>query len=241
MLPLFSTLNGLFNDHAAKMRKVLRFASMIAPSIWSGLAIASQSSTESVIRDLMASMYSHRVKTFEYGRDSATNKYNPEANCTLLKSYFDPAMLSHPNGEDKCELTHSRFAPTPDGTPMEEVVTSDGADNPPPRPVIQSIKISEDKAQVDIIFIDANEKISPSQTRYHNRGRAVFFLEQKPQGWRIANKLSFSQWPLELSGKNSDCRESQRNFLFAIRPQNEAYLLVLPKVCQKFGMPRINE
>lgn len=241
MLPLFSTLNGLFNDHAAKMRKVLRFASMIAPSIWSGLAIASQSSTESVIRDLMASMYSYRVKTFEYGRDSATNKYNPEANCTLLKSYFDPAMLSHPNGEDKCKLTHSRFAPGPDGTPMEEVVTADGADDLPPRPDIQSIRVAGNQAQVDIVFVDAHDKNTQKHAKDITRGRVIFFLDQKPEGWRIVNKLSFSQWPLQLGGENSDCRLAHSKFHFAIQPQNEAYLSVLPAACQKFGRTQIED
>jgi len=200
--------------------------------------IAKSTREEDSIEKFIADLFTYRISNFEFGEFNG--RRDDRKSCQLVRNYFYGAIIS--NHESlSCRYHHSRFAPGPDGTPMEEVVTADGADDPPPRPVIQSIKVTGNQAQVDIIFIDANDINAHSRATGANRGRVIFFLEKLPQGWRIVNKLTFSQWPLELSGENSDCRMAHSKFNFAIRPKSDAYLLVLPKACQKFGMSQIEE
>lgn len=191
------------------------------------------------VGQMVRQMYSYSVHEFEFGRNPTTNRYDAVRNCALLRTFFDPSMLKEAHGAQKCEFDHSRFAPDFDGTPIEEVVTADGMNLPPPIPFIQSIKVNGDQAQVDILFGSAGAPKGKLPDTHQNSGRVVFFLKSLPQGWRIVNKLSFRKWPLNLVGENSDCRLASLDFQYALEPRTEFDLAYLPPACQKLMQPNL--
>lgn len=193
------------------------------------------------LAQMIKKMYSYSVHEFEYGRNPATDRYDPIKNCAMLRSYFDEAMLTQTNGVKKCEFDHSRFAPDEDGTPMEEVVTADGMNLPPPVPFIQSIKVNGEQAQVDILFGTADAPKGKLPDARKNQGRVVFYFKKKSLGWRVVNKLSFKKWPLKLADENSDCRMVRSDYHFAVEPSTTSDLAVLPIACQKLERPALHK
>ncbi len=103
----------------------------------------------------------------------------------------------------------------------------------PPIPFIQSIKVSGDQAQIDILFGAADAPKGKVPNARDNRGRVVFYLKQLPQGWRIVNKLEFRRWPLKLDGESADCNFASLSYHFALEPRTAADLTFLPPACQK--------
>ncbi len=182
---------------------------------------------------MMKRMYSYPVREFEYGENPSTGRLDAVRNCTMLRAFFDAPILQQAKGIKKCSFEYSRFAPYEDGTPMEETVTADGMNLPPPIPFIQSIKVSGDQAQIDILFGAADAPKGKLPNARDNQGRVVFYLKQLTQGWRIVNKLSFKRWPLKLDGEYSDCRMVSSDYHFALIPHTAADLAFLPPACQK--------
>ena len=178
---------------------------------------------------MVKKMYAYPVNVFEYGEFNG--RRNDSKACALARQFFVSAMLVD-GGKPNCRYKGSRFAPDAGGTPMEEVVTADGMDLPPPIPFVQTIKVQEDEAQVDILFGDAQASTHRAPSLRRNKGRVVFFLRKRPSGWRITNKLSFRIWPLLLDGENSDCRMASIKYEFALKPQALSELSPLPPACQ---------
>jgi hypothetical protein len=202
-------------------------------SLLGAMQIAQAVETSPVIElgSMMKKMYSYSVNEFEYGRSPITHKYDAIGNCALLRTFFDVSMLNTSHDLAKCTFDHSRFAPALDGTPVEDAVTADGGNSPPPVPFIQSIKVNEGTAQIDILFGDAGNGKRRLPNVSENKGRVIFFLRKSPAGWLIVNKLSFKVWPLPLNAENSDCRMASAEYQFALEP-HAAELVPLPAACQ---------
>lgn len=190
-----------------------------------------------VLAHMMKRMYAYPTPVFEYGVSPITGKYDAIGNCAMLRTFFDAPMLMPSHGPSKCEFDHSRFPPDITGTPVEQLVHDN--DDAPPIPFIQSIKVSGDEAQIDLLFGAADAPTGKVPDARTNRGRVVFFLKKLPQGWRIANKLSFRRWPLKLDGENSDCRLASIDFQFALEPRTSSDLAWLPPACQTLMGPQL--
>lgn len=184
---------------------------------------------------LVQRMYTYTVHEFEFGRNPATGRYDARRNCALLRTFFAPPMLGQTHGPDRCEFEHSRFPPDAAGTPVEQLVSE--YDDKPPVPFIQTIRVSGDQAQVELLFGAADAPKGQRPDARRNQGRVVFFCQRGPQGWRIVNKLSFRTWPLVLKDEGADCRYASLAVGFALAPRTPAELAPLPPACRALFSP----
>jgi hypothetical protein len=190
-----------------------------------------ESSPAIELAQMMKRMYSYSVHEFEYGRSPVTKRYDAVKNCAMLRTFFELPMLKVSDDIKQCGFEHSRFAPDAGGAPIEELVNENN--DKPPVAFIQSIKVSGDQAQIDILFGAAGAPKGKVPNALDNRGRVVFYVKQLPQGWRIVNKLEFRQWPLKLDGEGADCKFASLSYHFILAPRTAADLAFLPPACQK--------
>jgi hypothetical protein len=210
--------------------KLISYAALVLLSHFSH----AESAPAQDLGKMVKSMYSYSVDMFEYGEFDG--RRNDKKSCAQAQQFFYGPILKD-LGTPNCRYKHSRFPPDITGTPVEQLVNENN--DLPPIPFIQSIKVKDEQAQIDILFGAADAPKGKAPDIHKNNGRVVFFWKKLPQGWRIVNKLSFRKWPLKLDGENSDCRLASIDFQFAIEPRTESDLAYLPPECQKLLRPQL--
>lgn len=115
----------------------------------------------------------------------------PTSNCDTTGSYADPFRYPSIDGYEIGLMEEEKRLP---------------------RYRVESTSASGSNAVIKI-------NIPPEKDERWGVGRSVYFLTKTPQGWRIANMLTYNEWPLNLKGEYSDCRESSIHYSFALPPQ----------------------
>lgn len=180
------------------------------------------------VMTFMKRLYSTPINDIEGGK-RFNGKFDPNRGCEILRSFFIPRLISRESSSSGCDLSGDsvwffRF-PSIDSYEigfMEEK-------NRLPNYRVESIHFSRAGAVAKVT-------IPAESSGRWVVGKSVYFLIKTSQGWRISNILAYNEWPLNLKGEYSDCRESSIHYGFALPPKSPEDFEDLPPACREMEL-----
>ncbi len=193
-------------------------------------AADADSTDASEISALIKRLYSTPINDVE-GKQQFGGKYDPNRGCEILKSFFVDRLIVRERPTSNCDTTGNyagpfRF-PSLDGENMSDLEE----DHRLPRYKLISVSAKDDHAVAKIIIPEG-----PGEFDNWRVGRVIYFLVRTPQGWRITNMLTYNEWPLNLKGEYSDCREPSIHYSFALPPKSPDDFEDLPPACREMEL-----
>ncbi len=210
------------------MKKLFALVASLFCSIAGYAGNTTDDAKRSEIVAFIRKLYSTPINDIE-GKQHFGGGYNPDRGCEILKSFFVDRLIVRERPTSNCDTTGSYAGPfrypSIDGYEiglMEEKKTL-------PRYRLDSILIFGSKAVAKI-------NVPSGKDERWGVGRTVYFLTETQQGWRIANLLTYNEWPLNLKGEYSDCRESSIHYSFALPPKSPEDFEDLPPACREMEL-----
>lgn len=162
------------------------------------------------VEALVRTLYSKRIREVESPRGQGEFRKS----CEYLRSVFEAALLK---GDSLACDGPTRF-PTVD---PYEISDFDDANKLPASRIVGS-SVNDGVAVV---------KVQAPIIKNRTPGRVVYYLKKTDGRWKVANLLTYDQWPLDTT-QEGGCRYVSGHYSFALPPKTEADLEDLPPLCK---------
>lgn len=172
-------------------------------------------STQPTPLALIKGLYSKSLAKFEIPQDKAEAI---EA-CEYIKSIFFANLIKHKKSD--CEVKGDIFVRFP-------TLASEDLEGVDPNASAFSHSIREGETMGGVTAIQV---ITPTGSELR-KGKVVYFVESTSAGVKIVNFLSYTSYPLDLTGDYKDCVTRSVYFKFALPPKSELEIADLPSTCR---------
>jgi hypothetical protein len=139
--------------------------------------------------------------------------------CEYIRSIFSANLIK--SNKSNCDVKGNLFVRFP-------TLASEDLEGITPNAPAFSHTIREGEKMGGITAIHV---ITPTNGEFQ-KGKVVYFIEATSTGAKIVNFLSYTSYPLDLTGDYKDCVTRSAYFKFALPPKTELEIADLPATCR---------